>query len=165
MRMLLKASLTAQGFTIESANDGVHGAVVWLVWHLVQEFAVVEEGHHERGVGGARRVAVVLGARADARDAQELEQPGERFALALLGRFTRSYPLLVGAMPGPVSTTSIATPSSAAAPIATETSGLEVAKAAIVKRVARADTTYLVTNMMRSVLSEGTGAAVRASAG
>ena len=31
------------------------------------------------------------------------------------------------------------------------------------KRVARADTTYLVTNMMRSVLSEGTGAAVRAS--
>ena len=32
-----------------------------------------------------------------------------------------------------------------------------------VKRVARADTTYLVTNMMRSVLSEGTGAAVRAS--
>ena len=30
-------------------------------------------------------------------------------------------------------------------------------------RVARADTTYLVTNMMRSVLSEGTGAAVRAS--
>jgi len=25
MRMLLKASLTAQGFTIESANDGVHG--------------------------------------------------------------------------------------------------------------------------------------------
>jgi penicillin-binding protein 1B len=31
------------------------------------------------------------------------------------------------------------------------------------KRIARADTTYLVTNMMRSVLSEGTGAAVRAS--
>ena len=30
-------------------------------------------------------------------------------------------------------------------------------------RIARADTTYLVTNMMRSVLSEGTGAAVRAS--
>ena len=29
--------------------------------------------------------------------------------------------------------------------------------------IARADTTYLVTNMMRSVLSEGTGAAVRAS--
>lgn len=25
MRMLLKASLTAQGFTIESANDGEHG--------------------------------------------------------------------------------------------------------------------------------------------
>lgn len=25
MRMLLKASLTAQGFKIESANDGVHG--------------------------------------------------------------------------------------------------------------------------------------------
>lgn len=25
MRMLLKASLTAQGFAIESANDGVHG--------------------------------------------------------------------------------------------------------------------------------------------
>ena len=25
MRMLLKASLTAQGFTIESANDGQHG--------------------------------------------------------------------------------------------------------------------------------------------
>lgn len=25
MRMLLKASLTAQGFLIESANDGVHG--------------------------------------------------------------------------------------------------------------------------------------------
>ncbi len=38
-----------------------------------------------------------------------------------------------------------------------------VAKDSIVKRVARADTTYLVTNMMRSVLSEGTGAAVRAS--
>ena len=38
-----------------------------------------------------------------------------------------------------------------------------VAKAAVTKRVARADTTYLVTNMMRSVLSEGTGAAVRAS--
>jgi penicillin-binding protein 1B len=32
-----------------------------------------------------------------------------------------------------------------------------------VKTIARADTTYLVTNMMRSVLSEGTGAAVRAS--
>ncbi len=31
------------------------------------------------------------------------------------------------------------------------------------KRIARADTTYLVTNMMRSVLSEGTGAAVRAA--
>jgi penicillin-binding protein 1B len=29
--------------------------------------------------------------------------------------------------------------------------------------VARADTTYLVTNMMRSVINEGTGAAVRAS--
>ena len=38
-----------------------------------------------------------------------------------------------------------------------------VAKDSTVKRVARADTTYLVTNMMRSVLSEGTGAAVRAS--
>ncbi len=38
-----------------------------------------------------------------------------------------------------------------------------LAKDSIVKRVARADTTYLVTNMMRSVLSEGTGAAVRAS--
>lgn len=38
-----------------------------------------------------------------------------------------------------------------------------VAKESAVKRVARADTTYLVTNMMRSVLSEGTGAAVRAS--
>ena len=38
-----------------------------------------------------------------------------------------------------------------------------VAKESPVKRVARADTTYLVTNMMRSVLSEGTGAAVRAS--
>jgi penicillin-binding protein 1B len=38
-----------------------------------------------------------------------------------------------------------------------------VAKDSVVKRVARADTTYLVTNMMRSVLSEGTGAAVRAS--
>ena len=36
-------------------------------------------------------------------------------------------------------------------------------KALPTKRVARADTTYLVTNMMRSVLSEGTGAAVRAS--
>jgi penicillin-binding protein 1B len=36
-------------------------------------------------------------------------------------------------------------------------------KDSITKRVARADTTYLVTNMMRSVLSEGTGAAVRAS--
>jgi penicillin-binding protein 1B len=31
------------------------------------------------------------------------------------------------------------------------------------RRVARADTSYLVTNMMRSVLSEGTGAVVRAS--
>jgi membrane carboxypeptidase/penicillin-binding protein len=38
-----------------------------------------------------------------------------------------------------------------------------VAKPSPTKRVARADTTYLVTNMMRSVLSEGTGAAVRAS--
>jgi penicillin-binding protein 1B len=38
-----------------------------------------------------------------------------------------------------------------------------IAKDAPTKRVARADTTYLVTNMMRSVLSEGTGAAVRAS--
>ena len=38
-----------------------------------------------------------------------------------------------------------------------------VAKESPVKRIARADTTYLVTNMMRSVLSEGTGAAVRAS--
>ncbi len=37
------------------------------------------------------------------------------------------------------------------------------AKETPLKRVARADTTYLVTNMMRSVLSEGTGAAVRAS--
>ncbi len=36
-------------------------------------------------------------------------------------------------------------------------------KDAPTKRVARPDTTYLVTNMMRSVLSEGTGAAVRAS--
>jgi penicillin-binding protein 1B len=42
--------------------------------------------------------------------------------------------------------------------------GIEiVAQDSVVKRVARADTTYLVTNMMRSVLSEGTGAAVRAS--
>ena len=38
-----------------------------------------------------------------------------------------------------------------------------VAKESTLKRVARPDTTYLVTNMMRSVLSEGTGAAVRAS--
>ena len=38
-----------------------------------------------------------------------------------------------------------------------------LAKESALKRVARADTTYLVTNMMRSVLSEGTGAAVRAS--
>ena len=38
-----------------------------------------------------------------------------------------------------------------------------VAKETSTKRVARADTTYLVTNMMRSVLSEGTGASVRAS--
>jgi penicillin-binding protein 1B len=38
-----------------------------------------------------------------------------------------------------------------------------IAKDSPTKRVARADTTYLVTNMMRSVLSEGTGAAVRAS--
>jgi penicillin-binding protein 1B len=38
-----------------------------------------------------------------------------------------------------------------------------LAKESAVKRVARADTTYLVTNMMRSVLSEGTGASVRAS--
>jgi penicillin-binding protein 1B len=37
------------------------------------------------------------------------------------------------------------------------------AKPSPTKRVARVDTTYLVTNMMRSVLSEGTGAAVRAS--
>ena len=37
------------------------------------------------------------------------------------------------------------------------------AKPSPAKRIARADTTYLVTNMMRSVLSEGTGAAVRAS--
>jgi penicillin-binding protein 1B len=37
------------------------------------------------------------------------------------------------------------------------------AKDSPVRRVARADTTYLVTSMMRSVLSEGTGAAVRAS--
>jgi len=38
-----------------------------------------------------------------------------------------------------------------------------LAKESVTRRVARADTTYLVTNMMRSVLSEGTGAAVRAS--
>ncbi|HKY20860.1 MAG TPA: PBP1A family penicillin-binding protein [Vicinamibacterales bacterium] len=38
-----------------------------------------------------------------------------------------------------------------------------VAKESPTKRIARANTTYLVTNMMRSVLSEGTGAAVRAS--
>jgi penicillin-binding protein 1B len=38
-----------------------------------------------------------------------------------------------------------------------------VAKESATKRIARAETTYLVTNMMRSVLSEGTGAAVRAS--
>jgi penicillin-binding protein 1B len=38
-----------------------------------------------------------------------------------------------------------------------------VAKEPSAIRVARADTTYLVTNMMRSVLSEGTGASVRAS--
>jgi membrane carboxypeptidase/penicillin-binding protein len=38
-----------------------------------------------------------------------------------------------------------------------------IAKDAPTKRVARPDTTYLVTSMMRSVLSEGTGAAVRAS--
>ena len=38
-----------------------------------------------------------------------------------------------------------------------------MAKESPAKRVARADTTYMVTNMMRSVLSEGTGAAVRAS--
>jgi penicillin-binding protein 1B len=38
-----------------------------------------------------------------------------------------------------------------------------VAKQAPTRRVARADTSYLVTSMMRSVLSEGTGAAVRAS--
>ena len=37
------------------------------------------------------------------------------------------------------------------------------AKESTLKRIARPDTTYLVTNMMRSVLSEGTGAAVRAS--
>ncbi|MCM3881653.1 MAG: PBP1A family penicillin-binding protein [Vicinamibacterales bacterium] len=36
-------------------------------------------------------------------------------------------------------------------------------KDAPVKNIARANTTYLVTNMMRSVLSEGTGAAARAS--
>jgi penicillin-binding protein 1B len=36
-------------------------------------------------------------------------------------------------------------------------------KALPTKRISRPDTTYLVTNMMRSVLSEGTGAAVRAS--
>jgi penicillin-binding protein 1B len=38
-----------------------------------------------------------------------------------------------------------------------------LAKETSTKRVARADTTYLVTNMLRSVLSEGTGASVRAS--
>ena len=38
-----------------------------------------------------------------------------------------------------------------------------LAKDSATKRVARADTTYLVTNMMRSVVSEGTGAAVRAA--
>ncbi len=38
-----------------------------------------------------------------------------------------------------------------------------VAKDSPTHRVARADTTYLVTSMMRSVLSEGTGAAVRAA--
>ena len=38
-----------------------------------------------------------------------------------------------------------------------------IAKDSPTKRVARPDTTYLVTSMMRSVLSEGTGAAVRAS--
>ncbi len=38
-----------------------------------------------------------------------------------------------------------------------------VVKESPVRRVARADTTYLVTNMMRSVLNEGTGAGVRGS--
>ncbi len=38
-----------------------------------------------------------------------------------------------------------------------------VADKSTTKRIARPETTYLVTNMMRSVLSEGTGAAVRAS--
>jgi penicillin-binding protein 1B len=37
------------------------------------------------------------------------------------------------------------------------------AKDAPLRKVARPDTTYLVTNMMRSVLSEGTGAAARAA--
>jgi penicillin-binding protein 1B len=42
--------------------------------------------------------------------------------------------------------------------------GTDVAvKASPVKDIARPETTYLVTNMLRSVLSEGTGAAVRAS--
>jgi penicillin-binding protein 1B len=36
-------------------------------------------------------------------------------------------------------------------------------KIAALRRVARPDTTYLVTNMMRSVLNEGTGAAARAT--
>jgi membrane carboxypeptidase/penicillin-binding protein len=36
-------------------------------------------------------------------------------------------------------------------------------KAPTVKRAAREDTTYLVTNMMRSVLNEGTGAGARAA--
>jgi penicillin-binding protein 1B len=36
-------------------------------------------------------------------------------------------------------------------------------KIAALRRVARPDSTYLVTNMMRSVLNEGTGAAARAT--
>ena len=42
-------------------------------------------------------------------------------------------------------------------------SGDIVAKDSPVKRVARPDTTYLVTSMMRSVINEGTGAGARAS--
>ena len=42
-------------------------------------------------------------------------------------------------------------------------SGRVEPKAAAVRRVARADTTFLVTSMMRSVMSEGTATSVRAS--
>ena len=39
MRMLLKASLTAQGFQIESADDGVHGSADFVA-HVGKEYGL-----------------------------------------------------------------------------------------------------------------------------